>query len=235
MPSSLFTPSYQDFALQLAQGNWLHSSRWTCGDFRYFINSKQPCTSQILLAPKLYQNKRRATSSLEGNWILQRSEGNNPIGWAELQSFPGPNFKRGLLFFHIDQEATADALDLLAGITSLIFSISRFDHVLLLPMATNNEVVLKLSKIVGSINTLYSLALKPWIPSVHGILTQMSLSVDRNSWRSCTALQTSQRQLKHIELRLQRMDKMDKSLTKPRRKRNILARLFKPTIEDSIF
>ncbi|MCX6129778.1 MAG: hypothetical protein NTX25_12050 [Proteobacteria bacterium] len=150
MPSFLPAPSYQDFSLQLAQGHWLPTSRWNAEDFQYFIEAKQHKLSQLLLPPKLYRHKRRVSSSLESNWILQGIEQQKPMGWAELQSFPGPNYRRGLLFFAIEPEAANDAMDLLTGLVSLAFTIGRFDQIMLLSLTEDSSVLDKLEQIIGS-------------------------------------------------------------------------------------
>lgn len=235
MPSFLYQPSYEDFPLRLSQGLWQHSSRWEPTDFQFFARERQSLGQQIFALPKLYRHKRRRSPSWDAYWIYKDNEKGPPKGWAELQTFPGKHFGKGFLFFALDNIDDEKAQEALIALTSLIFTLSRHHYLHIVSANQDRHLIDALSHYTGTIETLISLPVHAWHPKSGPLETFMSLAVDRSSWRSCTALQESMRSMKHIEMRLERLDQLEKGKPKQRKKRPFLVRLFKPRIDDSLF
>ncbi len=235
MPSFLHQTGYQDFHLRFDQGVWVHSSRWEPTDFEYFAKQRQSHSCQILAAPKLCRNKRKPSPTLDGQWILKADDTTPPLGWAELQCFPRKNFGKGLLFFDVHQTPQEHALAAVIAMTSLVFTISKNDHMQIVDMHTQNRMIDSLSQLTGTLENLQSLSTSPWHPESGPPRTFPILAVDRSSWRSCSALQAALRPLKHIEMRMERLDRAAQGKTKSKKKRPFLMRLLKPRIDDSLF
>ncbi len=233
MPSFLHHPGYQDFPLRLTQGLWLHSSRWEPTDFQYFAEQRKTCSQQVFAAPKLYRHKRKKCPTLDGQWIFKPEEASEAAGWAELQSFPSKNFGKGLLIYSLDLLTLEAAQEALVSLTSLVFTLSRNDHLQILSATASSAIAESVSHVTGTMQTIMSLPVHPWHPNSGGFHAYSCLAVDRSSWRSCPELFPAMRQLKHLEMRIDRLDKLAQG--KARRKRPFLARLFKPKVDDSIF
>ncbi|HYX32571.1 MAG TPA: hypothetical protein VE954_05615 [Oligoflexus sp.] len=235
MPSFLHQPSYEDFPLRLSQGLWQHSSRWEPTDFEYFARERQSYPQQIFARPKLYRHRRRKTPTLDAYWIYKDEETGPAKGWAELQSFPNKHFGKGFVFFALSGVADDIAQEALVALTSLIFTLSRNDHLHIMSADQSRTMIDKLSLYTGTIETLTSLPVHAWHPASGPMQTFPSLEVDRSSWRNCTDLQQTLRSMKHIEMRLERLDRLEKGKPKKRKKRPFLVRLFKPKVDDSLF
>ncbi len=235
MPSFLHTPGYEDFPVRLSQGLCQHSSRWAPTDFDYFVRERQSCPQQIFARPKLYRHRRRKTSTLDGCWVYKADEKAQPQGWAELQSFPSKHYGKGFLFFTIGGTSDELAREAIIALTSLIFTLSRNDHLHLIPAQPGLALLHDLAHYTGTMETLLSLPSHAWNPKAGPLMSFSSLEVDRSSWRNCVALQESMRSMKHIEMRMERLERMDKGKPKKRKKRPFLVRLFKPRVDDSLF
>lgn len=235
MPSFLHQPSYEDFPLRLSQGLWQHSSRWEPTDYEYFIRARQLRPEQIFAAPKLYRHRRRKCPSLDSCWLYKDEETSPAKGWAELQSFPNKHFGKGFVFFVLDDLAEERAVEALIALNSLVFTLSRNDHLHIISADQGRGLIDALSRYTGTIETLISLPLHVWHPKAGPLQSFPSLEVDRSSWRNCTALQETMRSMKHIEMRLERLERLENAPPKKPKKRPFLVRLFKPRIEDSLF
>jgi hypothetical protein len=235
MPSFLHQPSYEDFPLRLSQGLWQHSSRWEATDFDYFVRERQSCPQQIFARPKLYRHRRRKNPTLDACWIYKAEESGPALGWAELQSFPSKHYGKGFVFFALDGTADEQAQEALISLTSLIFTLSRNDHLHLIPARPGRALLDALSHYTGTLETLHSLPVHAWHPHAGPLISFYSLEVDRSSWRNCVALQEAMRSMKHIEMRMERLERLDQTKPKKKKKRPFLVRLFKPRVDDSLF
>jgi hypothetical protein len=235
MPSFIHQPSYEDFPLRLSQGLWQHSSRWEPTDFDYFVRERQSCPQQIFARPKLYRHRRRKNPTLGALWIYKTDEKGPAQGWAELQLFPNKHFGRGFLFFALDGIQQELAQEALIALTSLVFTLSRNDHMHLIPARPGRVLLDALAHYTGTMGSLFSLPAHAWHPQSGPLVSFHRLEVDRSSWRNCTALQESLRSMKHIELRMERLERLDQGKSKKRRKRPFLVRLFKPRVDDPLF
>jgi hypothetical protein len=235
MPSLLHQPSYEDFPLNLSQGLWQHSSRWEPTDFNYFMLEGASRTHQIFARPKHYHHRRRKSPILDACWIYKENEQGPPRGWAELQSFPNKHFGKGFIFFALDGVADERAQEALIALTSLMFTLSRNDHLHIVPSRPDRSLIDALSHYTGTLETLTSFPVHAWLPGSGPLRVFHSLEVDRSSWRNCPALQEALRSLKHVEMRMERLQRLDQSKPKKRRKRPFLVRLFKPRVDDPLF
>jgi len=235
MPSFLHQPSYEDFPLRLSQGLWQHSSRWEPTDYEYFIQERHARPQQIFAAPKLYRHRRRKSPSLDACWLYKEEESGPAKGWAELQSFPSKHFGKGFVFFALEGLAEERALEAMIALNSLVFTLGRNDHLHIISADQGRGLIDALSHYTGTIETLISLPVHVWHPKAGPLQSFPCLEVDRSSWRNCTALQETMRSMKHIEMRLERLDRLEKGPAKKRKKRPFLVRLFKPRIDDSLF
>lgn len=234
MPSFLHQPSYEDFPVRLSQGLWQHSSRWEPTDFQYFSAERQSYQTHILERPKLYRHKRRASPSLDAYWVLKDDETGPALGWAELQSFPGKHFSKGFLFIQLQGIPEERAREALTALASLAFTLSRNDYLKIVTVTPQRALLDSIARLTGTVETLTTLPPHAWHPHSGGLRTTFSLAVDRSSWRGCKELQESMRTLKHIEMRLDRLDRLEKGAPK-KKKRPFLVRLFKPRVDDSLF
>jgi hypothetical protein len=235
MPSFLHQPSYEDFPLRLSQGLWQHQSRWEPTDFDYFVRERQSWPQQIFARPKLYRHRRRKNPTLDACWVYKAEETGPALGWAELQTFPSKHYGKGFVFFMLDGMADERAQEALIALTSLIFTLSRNDHLHLIPARAGRTVLDALSHFTGTLETLHSLPVHAWHPQAGPLVSFYRLEVDRSSWRNCVALQEAMRSMKHIEMRMERLERLDKGKPKKRKKRPFLVRLFKPRVDDSLF
>ena len=149
-------------------------------------------------------------------------EENGPaLGWAELQSFPSKHYGRGFVFFALHSTTEEQGQEALISLTSLIFTLSRNDHLHLIPAVPDRTLLDVLSHYTGTIETLFSLPLHAWHPKAGPMTTFSSLEVDRSSWRNCVALQDAMRSMKHIEMRMERLERLDKGKPKKTEEKTI--------------
>ena len=233
MPSRLPVPRFEDFSLTVGAAVWLHSSRWDEADAYWFQKHRHLASHQIDLGPPTFHPRKKTTARAEASWLF-KATADGPTAWAELQIIFGARYRHGLLFLNT-QEMGEQAFSHLSPLISSIFLIARLDLIRIITTGRLDDVWHQATKLSSLDKILYTLPIASWRPGSAILLEVHSLEVARNSWLESEAHQNyAHGYLKHIESRLKRYEQAEQKLKGDKRKRGLLARMFKPRIEDAL-
>ncbi len=233
MPSRLPNPRFEDFSLTVDSGVWLHQSRWETEEASWFQTMRPRHMNQIELPPPIFHPRKKAAAWAEACWLFKATD-QKPTAWADLQIINGARYRHGLLF--LDANATDPGFfPQLSPLISTIFLIGRLDLVRIITSQSLPAIWHLAVPLASEDKVLYTLPLKGWRPGPSILVPTYCFDLGRHSWLE-SEVHTSLAQgfLKHIESRLKRYEQAEMKLKNEKRKRGLLARLFKPRIEDSL-
>lgn len=231
MPIKLNVPDYDDFPVTSPNASWLPPSRWDAEDHQTFSSLRFARTTSLDKAPKLRRDNKRPQPILAAQWLLKDNE-ERILGWAELQSFPQRHDSYGILFVDIPSMPSEAARLEVAHLMSFAFLLGKFDHLRVIPMADSQGLVGSIKEWGGESKTIAGFAPRPWITSKNPWVFSPVIDMSRFDWNALKDSQPSLRSLQHVKVRL---DRYDQTGPKKQKRRSLLARLFRPRIDDSLF
>lgn len=233
MPSQLRPKAgFEDISLTIDDRAWLHQSRWSDAEFAWFLARRRQASLQIYHPPSHLHPKRGEIESSSHAWLLLDQKDIRASAWAELHLFKGPNFSNGYIYLMSASQAELVSSHI-ASLLRLVFMLSQADQIRLLG---SMALIDSFAQLVGHAKVLYSLPSKAWHPNAGLLAPLPSLLVTREEWLTSSSIQElSSKHTSHIESRLARQSAVENTMRVKKKKRGLIARIFKPRIEDSIF
>lgn len=231
MPIKLNAPDYEDFAVTSPTASWLPASRWDATDHKTFVELRSAAMSSMDKAPKLRRDTKRPQPFLAAQWLLKSQE-DVVLGWAELQSFPRKHDNYGIVFVAIPNLSEDEARAEFAYLMTFTFLLGKFDHLRIIPASGSRRLVERVKEWVGEEKSIMVLPSRAWIAQGNLSLSMPVLDVSRFDWISLKSSQPSLRSLQHVQVRMERYSRTG---AKKQKRRGLLARLFRPRIDDSLF
>ncbi len=220
---------FEDFPLSFGHRIWQHQSRWSQREYKWYRAERGTLSLQMDRHPVRFHPKRLEIKGAVASWVLLEHEDQNPSAWAEVHMFKGSRYALGYIYVGGSTSLTVAEL---APLIRLIFLIGELDLVRLISPA---QVHLSVRKVFDHEHTLYTLPFKPWVARSPDLIPMKCLSISRQEWLSNSALQDAAHHTRHIESRLERQTAAEKLGKGRKRKRGLIARIFRPRVDDSIF
>ncbi len=234
MPSKLLGPDFEDFTITSENLRWFHVCRWEASHAEEYARVRTRVSHSLGKAPGFIKSKTKPSPSRKAEWLLL-DENDRPLAWAELQSYPTANYQAGILLWGAIEEG-AFIPKSLTTLLSFCFLVGKFDHMKLASQTLYEQEILHAYVAhVGELRDTYVLSQAAWYPGGPAFIPVKTYEVGRDEWVNSPFPKEDAKSLQYIAARVARFEQMQR-LSRPKRKRrSLLARLFRPRIDDSIF
>jgi len=241
--SPMSITSFPSIQIPGHQAKWTASASWNQADFSYFSCQKRQNTGQILKPPKSYSNKREQTGFLVAQLILNSGENiaNQSLAWAEIHLFCR-RFSTAFIFYHLEhqlEEHSQDlAFDAAGSLVSMSFFLLKCDQVRLISVTGSPQDLWQDSLHWGKKSEIFSLpnktCLKPALKQSFKMIRHQQQVISRGEWDESQKNKLYYQKLRYVEKKQERQN-IAENLQKTVRRRGLIARIFRPKIEDSLF
>lgn len=242
--SPLSIASFPSFQVPGQEAKWITSEHWEAAHFAYSWNVERQISAQILRPPKAYSNKREQAPFIAAKMILasKKTESEEKfLAWSEIQVYPG-RFTTAFLFCHLEETdglLAEQAEDVIGCLISMSFFTLGCDQIRLI-LPTTSSIASHWAKQPGiSISKLISLPAFPTLRLSSKLdfhWTEFKcLNISRGEWDEMHQSKNYYAKLKYIKKRRERLERISENKKKKVRRRSLIARIFRPKIDDSLF
>lgn len=229
-------PDFEDFTMTSENFRWLHSCRWEAPHSEAFVRLRTRIPHSLAKAPNLVKSKTFYSPLTSAQWILV-DEKEEPLAWAELQTFPSKHDNYGILLWGLDKDLKAFSEEHLTRLVSFCFVVGKFDHMKIAAIEKEGQsVIASIGAKAGELRRTMAFKPNAWHPSLSEAVVEMqSLEVAREEWEASSASDRADKTLEMVSARIARFEKAQAMMAPKRKRRSLLARLFRPKVDDSFF